>query len=57
MVANRFIGPVLGGIPATESEIQSTDERHAIVGDDDFLVMRCTDGMMVVQAIVHAPVR
>ena len=57
IASHGLVAGVLGGVPAAVSEIETSDECDGIVHDDDFLMMRCAERMLVVQAEVQAPMR
>src|SRR3546814_3171490 len=52
--AQRVVRRMLGRVPATLRDVQPTDKCHAVVDDDDFLVMRSAYRVNAVHAEEHA---
>ena len=57
VAAHGLAAGVLGRVPAAVREIETADERDRIVDDDDLLMVRRAERMLVVEAEVQAPVR
>ena len=49
----RFVDPVRRGVPAMPGQVDAAAERHRVVDDDDLLVVRAADRVMVVEAEAH----